>query len=199
MLRRRFWIDQALDRADSTLPQGVALLLPMVRRMAWVEGELAVMLRLLIERPLAPRELRLLFSQLQELGRTESVLALTQGLLRHYPDEAVFLNDAAYLNALLGRGLEGALAGIQRARTLAPDSPDLRSTEAFVLYRLGRKDEAASIVQTLETGRGALVRRLLQNDGLLPLPSGESRVSHVWTFPEERRLAEGTAALGPRG
>lgn len=67
--------------------------------------------------------------------------------LRYYPDNASVLNNYAYFLAVEGRDLERALAMATRATALTENNPTFMDTHAWVLYRLGRAEEAKKIMQ----------------------------------------------------
>ena len=62
-------------------------------------------------------------------------------------DNAMVLNNYAYFLSLEGRDLERALAMAGRAIVLEENNPTYLDTYAWVLYRLGRYDEAKKTMQ----------------------------------------------------
>lgn len=67
--------------------------------------------------------------------------------LRYFPDNASVLNNYAYFLAEEGRDLEKALVMATRATALSKNNPTFMDTNAWVLYRLGRPEEAKQIMQ----------------------------------------------------
>ena len=64
-----------------------------------------------------------------------------------YADNTSTLNNYAYFLSLEGRDLERALALATRAISLSQNNPTFLDTQAWVLYGLGRYDEAKKIQQ----------------------------------------------------
>lgn len=64
-----------------------------------------------------------------------------------YADNTSTLNNYAYFLSLEGRDLERALALATRAISLSQNNPTFLDTQAWVLYELGRYDEAKKIQQ----------------------------------------------------
>ena len=67
--------------------------------------------------------------------------------LRYDPDNAMVLNNYAYFLSLEGRELEKALTMSSRAIALTDNNPTYLDTHAWVLFKLGRTDEARKILQ----------------------------------------------------
>ena len=67
--------------------------------------------------------------------------------LRYFADNTMVLNNYAYFLSLDGRDLERALTMITRALALAEKSATYLDTMAWVLYKLGRYDEAKKYMQ----------------------------------------------------
>ncbi len=67
--------------------------------------------------------------------------------LKYNPDNASVLNNYAYFLSLEERDLERALTMATRATALAADNATYLDTHAWVLYKLGRYDEAKKILQ----------------------------------------------------
>ena len=67
--------------------------------------------------------------------------------LRYDPDNAMVLNNYAYFLSLEERDLEKALAMASRATALTDNNPTYLDTHAWVLFKLGRVDEARKIMQ----------------------------------------------------
>ncbi len=78
--------------------------------------------------------------------------------LRLWRDNASVLNNYAYFLSLEGRDLERALEMSSRVMALTDNNPTYIDTHAWVLYRLGRYDEAKRAIQqavALDGGRSA--------------------------------------------
>ena len=67
--------------------------------------------------------------------------------LRYHADNAMVLNNYAYFLSLEGRNLERALTMITRALALSQNNSTYLDTMAWVLYKLGRYDEAKRYMQ----------------------------------------------------
>ncbi len=67
--------------------------------------------------------------------------------LRYHADNAMVLNNYAYFLSLDGKNLERALTMISRALALAQNNATYLDTMAWVLYKLGRYDEAKKYMQ----------------------------------------------------
>ena len=67
--------------------------------------------------------------------------------LRYHDDNAMVLNNYAYFLALDGKSLERALTMITRALALSQNNATYLDTMAWVLYKLGRYDEAKRYMQ----------------------------------------------------
>lgn len=67
--------------------------------------------------------------------------------LKYLPDNALVLNNYAYFLAVEGLELEKALAMASRAVALTDNNPTYLDTHAWVLFRLGRPEEARRIMQ----------------------------------------------------
>lgn len=78
--------------------------------------------------------------------------------LRYFADNAMVLNNYAYFLSLEGRDLERALTMITRALSLSRNNSTYLDTMAWVLYKLGRYDEAKKYMQqalSLDRSRSA--------------------------------------------
>ena len=67
--------------------------------------------------------------------------------LRYFADNSMVLNNYAYYLSLEGRNLERALTMITRALALSNNNSTYLDTMAWVLYKLGRYDEAKKYMQ----------------------------------------------------
>lgn len=64
-----------------------------------------------------------------------------------FPDNAAVLNNYAYFLSLEERGLEQALAMAERVNTLTENNPTYLDTQAWILHKLGRNDEAKRLMR----------------------------------------------------
>ena len=67
--------------------------------------------------------------------------------LEYWNDNTSVLNNYAYFLSLEGRDLERALEMASRATAIAGSNPTFLDTHAWVLYRLGRYDEAKKVMR----------------------------------------------------
>lgn len=79
-------------------------------------------------------------------ARDESYRAYDRSL-RYWPDNPMVMNNYAYYLAIEGRDLERALALSSRVVELTDNNPTYLDTHAWVLFRLGRAEEAKKIMQ----------------------------------------------------
>jgi tetratricopeptide (TPR) repeat protein len=97
-----------------------------------------------------PQELAVLMlrmSILQHLGRHDEAVAVARAidqksLTSGWPDRAQALNNLAYARAVGNLELEQALDEANEALVIAPGEPSLLDTRGFILYRLGKYEEA---------------------------------------------------------
>lgn len=82
-----------------------------------------------------------------EAGRTRQCYRRYDRALRLDPDNAVVLNNYAYFLSEENRDLEKALAMSERANALSPGNATYLDTQGWILFRLGRAEEARRIIQ----------------------------------------------------
>ena len=63
------------------------------------------------------------------------------------PDNPLVLNNFAYMLSEQNHRLEDGLAMVERALEIDPDNASYLDTRAWLLYRLGRSDEALSVIK----------------------------------------------------
>lgn len=85
--------------------------------------------------------------------------------LRYDPDNSLVLNNYAYFLSLDGDRLDRALAMAERAVELTGSNPTYLDTQAWVLFRLGRIDEAKRIMQQAIALNGHASTELLVHYG----------------------------------
>ncbi|MFQ7502795.1 MAG: tetratricopeptide repeat protein [Alistipes finegoldii] len=90
--------------------------------------------------------------------------------LRYDPDNAMVLNNYAYFLSLEERDLEKALAMASRATALTDNNPTYLDTHAWVLFKLGRVDEARKIMQQAVALDGQEVPRCWFHYGDILMP-----------------------------
>lgn len=103
-----------------------------------------------------PEDTRLLYAvgvAYDALGRRDEALEAFQALVRKDPTNATALNYVGYTWAERGEHLEEALVLIERALQIEPENPAYLDSLGWVLYRLGRIEEA---VRPIEAAAKAL-------------------------------------------
>jgi beta-lactamase regulating signal transducer with metallopeptidase domain/tetratricopeptide (TPR) repeat protein len=75
-------------------------------------------------------------------GRQSEVKSAYDGLLKAEPDNAVALNNLAFIKAEEGVDLDGALAMAQRALQKMPNSPDIMDTIGWIYLKKSMSDDA---------------------------------------------------------
>ncbi|MBR2352073.1 MAG: tetratricopeptide repeat protein [Alistipes sp.] len=80
-------------------------------------------------------------------GKSKRAYREFEHALRLWPDNAMVLNNYAYFLALAGEDLEHAYTMASRANSLVENNSTYLDTEAWVLYRLGRYEEARRYMQ----------------------------------------------------
>ena len=96
----------------------------------------------------ASRELRMRRAQLLvEMNKHRSALRAMEDLLDDYPRDSEVLNALGYTLADRGIRLKEAHEHIRLALELAPDSPAIIDSMGWVLYRLGRPEEAVPLLE----------------------------------------------------
>ena len=82
-----------------------------------------------------------------EQGKLQRAFRFYNRALKLNPDNAGVLNNFAYYLAIEGRDLERALEMSERANRLVGNSSTFLDTQGWILYKLGRLDEAKTIMQ----------------------------------------------------
>jgi len=80
----------------------------------------------------------------EETGERARALEVYEALLEQRPDDAIALNNSAWLYYELERDSEVALTRSRRAVSLNPEQPEYRHTHGSILLRMGRASEALS-------------------------------------------------------
>lgn len=123
--------------------------------------------------------------------------------LRYDPDNAMVLNNYAYFLSLEERDLEKALTMASRATALTDNNPTYLDTHAWVLFKLGRVDEARKIMQQAVALDAQQSAALLVHYGDILKALGENFMAEIyWRKALEkgydadrinRRITEGKA------
>lgn len=100
--------------------------------------------------------------------------------LRYNSDNALVLNNYAYFLALDGERLERALVMARRAVELTDNNPTYLDTQAWVLFRSGRTDEAKKIMQQAIALDGRASAELLVHYGDILHASGENFLAETY-------------------
>jgi len=94
------------------------------------------------------REARLVLSNLAVLtGRPDEAEEWLEQVLDEFPEDASALNDLGYLWADAGKHLRRAHGMIEKAVLAEPDNPAYRDSLGWVLFRLGRLEEAVAALE----------------------------------------------------
>jgi len=80
-------------------------------------------------------------------GRWEEAVKEKREALRLAPGSAQYLNGLAYTYAKQGTNLPEALMMIDRALRVSPDDPAFLETRGYILFRMGRLDEALDLIR----------------------------------------------------
>ncbi len=94
------------------------------------------------QHPRSSADMTVLASFLERHGRAEEAEEVLRAALRKEPQSARILNNLAYFNAARGVKLSESLELVEQALKFEPGSASAMDTRAWVLYRLGRFQEA---------------------------------------------------------
>lgn len=100
--------------------------------------------------------------------------------LHYNPDNAMVLNNYAYFLSLEERDLEKALAMSSRAIALTDNNPTYLDTHAWVLFKLGRTDEAKKTMQQAIALDGQNSPALLVHYGDILHAMGEQFMAEIY-------------------
>ncbi|MBC8504893.1 MAG: tetratricopeptide repeat protein [Anaerolineales bacterium] len=84
-----------------------------------------------------------------ELGNFESAIADYESAIELDPEFHYAYNGAAYLIAYTDGDLEIAMSYVNQALEIVPDDMDTMDTQAYILYKTGKLDEALEIFSEL--------------------------------------------------
>jgi tetratricopeptide (TPR) repeat protein len=99
------------------------------------------------------RDARLVLSNLAVMqGRVSEAEEWLEQVLDEFPDDVSAMNDLGYLWADADENLEMALGMIEKAVQSEPDNAAYRDSLGWVLYRLGRYDEAVAELEKAAAG-----------------------------------------------
>lgn len=161
--------------------------------------------------------------RLEALGRTDEVYEAARDAARAVPDDALLQNEFAYAAALRGEDLEEALAAVDRAlenlqaRRWDPtggwpyqswahawrsDAASWYDTRGWLLYRLGRRDEALEALEIAVRSSPYVSGVLHAHLGTVLRASGQEQaafehfvLAEVAGISEEALAADARAAL----
>jgi len=102
---------------------------------------------------------RLWLGMLEEsVGNHDAALVAFRKAAEAQPDNAIALNNLAYLLATHAGNTDEALKYAQKAQELAPDNPDMQDTLGWVLYQRGLYENAVTQLQAA-ANRGGSARQ----------------------------------------
>ena len=99
--------------------------------------------------PSDPMPLLRLAMTLQTVDRNDEAEPIYAQVLKLQPDQAVALNNLAFLKADKGKDLEEALTMAQRAKQKAPNSKDVADTLGYIYVKKNLSEEAVHVFQDL--------------------------------------------------
>ncbi|MCL4796107.1 MAG: tetratricopeptide repeat protein [Bryobacteraceae bacterium] len=91
---------------------------------------------------------------LDAAGLKRESLPLYEAIVKIQPDNAIALNNLAFMLAEDGRDLDQALTYAQRARQLMPNNPDVADTLGWIYIRKNLSDNAIRIFRELTAKHG---------------------------------------------
>ena len=100
--------------------------------------------------------------------------------LAYSPDNPMVLNNYAYFLSLEERDLERALSMSSRAVALTDNNPTFLDTHAWVLFKLGRTDEAKKVLQKAVALDGQKSPELMVHYGDILHELGEQFMAEVY-------------------
>jgi tetratricopeptide (TPR) repeat protein len=102
------------------------------------------------------------------VGNAPKAYAFYEKALRYNPDNVHVLNNYAYFLSLEERDLERALAMSARVQELEPGNPTFVDTHGWILYKLGRYEEAKTALrQAVAFDAGASTELLIHYGDIL--------------------------------
>jgi tetratricopeptide (TPR) repeat protein len=133
---------------------------------------------------------------LGELGHKDQQMALLEKLIAQYPGDSLIDNDLGYLYAEQGINLEKAERMIREAQA-ADNSPSIRDSLGWVLYKQGKIDDAAvtfnGILALDEVKTGETVGVIYDHAGDVAFRQGNSaKAVELWTTALEKGRKEKT-------
>lgn len=100
--------------------------------------------------------------------------------LKYNPDNIMVLNNWAYFLSVEGRDLERALAMSSRVQELSPKNPTYMDTHAWILFRMGRLEEARPILRQAIALDGHRSAELLMHYGDVLYALGEQYLAETY-------------------
>lgn len=108
---------------------------------------------------------------------------MLQGLqkaLKYNPDNVLVLNNWAYFLSLEGKQLEQALKMAERVTELTDRNPTYMDTQAWILFKLGRLEEARQLMRQAVALDGQKSRELLLHYGDILHALGEQFMAETY-------------------
>ena len=112
---------------------------------------------------------------LERLGRHQEAIADSTAALNLSMDDdnrAKYLNSRAYIRALAGKELAEALDDVNRSLIIQKDDPGVIDTRAYILFKLGKLDEASKQI-------GDAIDKVEHRN------RDEAGAPHMWTQDDE--------------
>lgn len=99
--------------------------------------------------PRSPAPLLNQATLLEALGKTKEAIAAYNKVLGVDPENALAMNNLAFLNAQNGTNLDQAMTYAERAKKQFPDNPDITDTLGYVYYQKNLNNEAVRIFRQI--------------------------------------------------
>jgi len=113
-----------------------------------------------------------------ENGKFEEALGFLQKVLALHPDNAMALNNTAYIMLKKGDKASAARPFIEQAVKTMPDEPSFQNTMSLVLWEEGEKEEAIAMATKAHIGSGGQIpdarSNLIKWTGSVPSLPGQN-------------------------
>ena len=141
---------------------------------------------------------------LDGLGQRSEARQLYQDILKQDPDNALILNNLAYMMAESGTDLDQALGYAQRAKYVMPNNPEVSDTLGWIYIKKNLSDNAIDIFKDLtkrEPGRSTFHYHLgmafyQKGDKYQAKQSLQSALRYKPDKAEESKIRELLAKIG---